>query len=70
MEFQLALKCGVWRQQELKQLLAGRKAIGTKWVFKEKRNGVFQARLVTKGYDQVPGIDFKFNSAPITTEAT
>ena len=28
------------------------------------------ARLVAKGYDQVPGVDFKFNFAPVTTEVT
>jgi Reverse transcriptase (RNA-dependent DNA polymerase) len=29
--------------------------IGSKWVLKEKRDGVFRARLVALGYSQIPG---------------
>jgi hypothetical protein len=41
-----------------------------KWVFKEKRNGVFHARLVAKGYDQIARVDFQYNFAPVTNEIT
>ena len=48
---------------DLVELPAGRKPIGSKWVFKKKTNAEgkvekYKARLVAKGYSQVPGIDF------------
>jgi hypothetical protein len=50
----------VW---DLVEFLIGRKIIGSKWVFKKKLNAEgkvekYNARLVTKGYSQVEGIDF------------
>ncbi|MCY6396719.1 reverse transcriptase domain-containing protein, partial [Actinobacillus pleuropneumoniae] len=49
---------------ELVELLARRKSIGRKWVFKKKTNAEgkvekYKARLVEKGYSQVRGIDFR-----------
>ena len=48
---------------DLVELPAGRKPIGSKWVFKKKTNTEgkvekYKARLVAKGYSQVLGIDF------------
>eukprot|EP00253_Pinus_taeda_P034728 PITA_34728 len=48
---------------DLVELSAGRKPIGSKWVFKKKTNAEgkvekYKARLVAKGYSQVPEIDF------------
>ena len=48
---------------DMVDLLARRKPIGSKWVFKKKTNAKgkvekYKARLVAKGYSQVPGIDF------------
>jgi len=48
---------------DLVQFSAGRKPIGSKWVFKKKTNTEgkvekYKARLVEKGYSRVPGIDF------------
>ena len=45
------------------ELLARRKPIGSKWVFKKKMDvegkvEKYKAWLVEKGYSQVPGIDF------------
>jgi hypothetical protein len=59
---------GTW---ELAQLPPGRKAIGSKWVFKVKRNPHgsverYNARLVAKGYAQRPGVDFDETFAPTT----
>jgi hypothetical protein len=45
------------------ELPAGRKSVGSKWLFKKKFNvegkvEKYKARLVEKGYSQVEGIDF------------
>lgn len=52
------------------QKTRNRKGIGTKWVFKQKKNGVYRARLVVKGYDQIAGVDFQYSFAPVTSEVT
>ena len=39
--------------------------IGSKWVFKEKHDGKFRARLVCLGNSQIPGVDFSNNYAPV-----
>jgi hypothetical protein len=48
---------------DLMELPTGRNLIGNKWVFKNKLNAEgkvekYKARLITKGYSQVEGIDF------------
>eukprot|EP00253_Pinus_taeda_P016428 PITA_16428 len=48
---------------DLVELAAGRKPIGSKWVFKKKTNAEgklekYKAQLLAKGYSQVSGIDF------------
>ena len=48
----------VWRIVKKSEVPDGRRLIGHKWVFKKKKNGVYRARLVALGYNQVPGIDF------------
>jgi transposase InsO family protein len=67
-EMQAHLDNGTW---ELVKLPAGRKAIGSKWVFKIKRNADgsierYKARLVAQGFSQRPGIDFTETFAPTT----
>jgi hypothetical protein len=57
-EMEAHLENGTW---ELVKLPPGRKAIGSKWVFKVKRNpdGTverYKARLVAKGFGQRPGV--------------
>ena len=70
LEFRQMIKNGVWRNRGQNNIPRNRKGIGTKWVFKEKKNGVFRARLVVKGYDQIAGVDFQYNFAPVTSEIT
>ena len=64
------LKNKVWDLEGIDKLPPERKGIGCKWVFAIKRNGVYRARLVAKGYDQIPGVDFNYNFAPVTSDAT
>jgi len=44
--------------------------IGSKRVFKEKRDGRFRARLVCLGFSQIPGVDFSDNYAPVGSDIT
>eukprot|EP00253_Pinus_taeda_P014068 PITA_14068 len=58
---------------DLVELSAGRKPIGSKWVFKKKANvegkvEQYKARLVVKGYSQVLGIDFRDIFSPIAKD--
>eukprot|EP00253_Pinus_taeda_P035198 PITA_35198 len=55
---------------DLVELPAGRKPIGSKWVFKKKTNAEgkvekYKTRLVAKGYSQVPGIYFSYIFSPV-----
>lgn len=60
---------------ELMQLPEGKKVIGSKWIFKLKRNEVgkvvkHKARLVAQGFNQRFGIDYVDVFAPVTRLAT
>ena len=44
--------------------------VGCRWVFKVKRNGVYCARLVAKGFSQFPGVDFTDNYSPVVNDVT
>jgi len=60
----------VWKQIEKEGMPSDRKAIGSKWVLKKRKNGIYRARLVALGYSQVPGIDFTDSFAPVVHDAT
>jgi Reverse transcriptase (RNA-dependent DNA polymerase) len=55
----------VWEIISKEDFPEGRRTINCKWVFKIKRNGIFQARLVACGFSQIPGIDFNESFAPV-----
>jgi len=67
-EFKSLEENDTWEYEQVDSA-AGRKPIGCKWVFRTKVNydgsKRYKARLVIKGYEQVPGIDFGDTFAPV-----
>ncbi len=66
-EYETIMKMGVW---EVVPLPAGRKVVGSKWIYKTKldqdgRISRFKARFVAQGFSQVPGVDYFETSAPV-----
>ena len=55
---------------KIKDVPEGRKLIDSRWVFKIKRDGRMRARLVARGFTQVPGIDYKDNFSPVCNDVT
>ena len=61
-EMDALAKNGTWT---LVDLPLGRKAVKSKWVFKRKADGRFQARLVAKGFTQIQGINYDETFSPV-----
>ena len=70
LEFNKRIKMGVWREVNKEERNASKRLVGSKWVFKIKRNGVFRARLVAKGFSQIPGAEFTENFSPVINDVT
>ena len=68
-EFNDMKKRSVWKVRKKSTLPADVRLLGSKWVFK-KKNGIYGARLVAKGYDQVPGVNFTENFAPVINDVS
>lgn len=68
----------VHRQNQTWEIVAkpmGQKTISTKWVFSKKRDSTgkvtrHKARLVARGFDQRPGLDFMETFAPVASIKT
>ena len=61
---------GVWREVNKEERNANKRLVGSKWVFKIKRNGVYRARLVAKGFSQIPGANFTENVSAVVNDVT
>ena len=70
LEINKMISMGVWRKVGATSIPSGRRLIGCCWVFKIKRSGVYQARLVAKGFSQIPGLDFTDNFSPVVNDVT
>ena len=70
LEFKKMLDMGVWRHVKRNDRPNDRRLVGCRWVFKVKRNGVYRARLVAKGFSQIPGVDFTDNYSPVVNDVT
>ena len=64
------LKREIWDKMAIEDIPKGRKLIGSKWVFKKQKNGIYRAHLCALGYNQVPGIDYTDNFAPVVNDVT
>ncbi len=49
---------------------SGRHCIKSMWVFKIKRDGMFQARLIACRYSQILGVNFTENYALVMNDVT
>ena len=69
-EIKSMINRGVWRKMDKVKIPENRRLIGNKWVFKIKRDGTYRARLVALGYNQVPGVDYTDNFAPVAHDVS
>ena len=70
LEYQNMKSKSVWHSVPKTAMKEGTSALGTKWVFKVKPDGRHRARLVVKGYTQIPGVDFTESHSPVANDAT
>ena len=68
LEFKKMISMLIWRKLGSSSIPKGRRLVGCHWVFKIKCNGVYQARLVAKGFRQIPGLDFTDNFSPVVND--
>ena len=70
LEFKKMLDMGVWRHVKRRGHPQDHRLVGFRWVFKVKRNGVYHARLVAKGFSHIHGMDFTGNYSPVVNGVT
>ncbi len=61
---------GVWKAFKVKDIPKNKRLIQNKWVLEIKRNGIFRARNVAKGFSQVGGSDFDQIYSPMVHDIT
>ena len=64
------LDMSVWRHVKSEDNPNAHRLVGCILVFNMKRNGVYHARLVAKGFSQIPGVDFTDNDSPVVNDLT
>ena len=55
----------VWMKIKKSEVSPNRRCVKTKWVFKIRRNSIFHARLVDRGYSQIAGVYYTDNYAQV-----
>ena len=70
LEFKKMLDMGLWRHVKRNDHPNDCRLVECRWVFKVKRNGVYRARLVGKGFSQIPDVDFTDNYSPVVNDVT
>ena len=68
LEFKKMFDMDVWRHVKRRAHPQDCRLVGCRWVFKVRRNGVYDARLVAKGFTQMPGVDFADNYSPVVND--
>ena len=70
-EFNDMIERKVWRETNIDDIPEdSRRLIGSKSMFKKKRNGVYRARLVGLGYFRILGVDHKDNFSLVVSHTT
>ena len=70
LEFKKILDMGVCRHVKRRDHPQDHRLVGCRWVFRVRRNGVYHARLVAKGFSQIPGMDFTDNYSPVVNDVS
>ena len=64
------LDMGIWRHVNRKDHPQDRRLVGCRWVFRVKCNGVYHARLVAKGFSQIPAWISQITTSPVVNDVT
>ena len=72
LEFKKMEDNGVMEPIRAEDVPKGTNIIDSRWVFKRKANGTYRARLVARGYSQIPGQDYDVDDiyGPVANETT
>ena len=70
LEFKKVLDMGVWRHVKRKDHPNDCRLVACRWYFKVKRNGEYHARLVAKGFSQIPSMDFTDKYSRVVNDVT
>ena len=60
----------VWKIVNKSDVPKGKKILSMRWVFKVKNDGRYRSRLVSKGFNQVEGVDYHFSHYPVLNNIT